>query len=226
MVALRPHHGGNLAWAAAQANCSIEEILDFSASINPLGPPRSAIAALQENLSQLHAYPDPSYRSLCQSLAQFHGLDPDWVLPGNGAAELLTWAARDLVAAAEPTWVLAPGFRDYGRALAAFGGTVRSLLLPVCADRAENLAANRDHPAADGFADRPNTAHASKPSSPNPSSPNPSHPTPWTTPQQPLPLPPRTGTIFSQYTPQPHRPPVGLPTAAIVAGNGSLGGGG
>jgi len=198
LVALRPHHGGNLAWAAAQANCSIEEILDFSASINPLGPPRSAIAALTENLSQLHAYPDPSYRSLCQSLAQFHGLDPDWILPGNGAAELLTWAARDLVAAAEPTWVLAPGFRDYGRALAAFGGTGRSLLLPVCADRADPLAANRDHPAADGCDQRPSAPYSSKPSSPSPS-----NPPPWTTPQQPLPLPPEPGPFLVNT---PHNP--------------------
>lgn len=131
MAAIRPHHGGNLAWAAAQAGCSCGEILDFSASINPLGPPTSAIAAIQANLCQLHAYPDPSYQTLCHALAQVHGLDPEWVLPGNGAAELLTWAARDLGAAAVPTWVLAPGFRDYGRALAAFGGTVRSLPLAI-----------------------------------------------------------------------------------------------
>ncbi len=31
-------HGGNLAWAAALAGCSPSAILDFSASINPLGP--------------------------------------------------------------------------------------------------------------------------------------------------------------------------------------------
>lgn len=107
------------------------EILDFSASINPLGPPLSAIHSLQAALHQIHAYPDPQYQHLGHALARFHGIDPEWVLPGNGAAELLTWAARDLAAqeteTGRPTWVLAPGFRDYGRALAAFGGTARSL---------------------------------------------------------------------------------------------------
>ena len=32
-------------------------------------------------------------------IATRHGLDPAWVLPGNGAAELFTWAARDAAAA-------------------------------------------------------------------------------------------------------------------------------
>ena len=41
---------------------------------------------------------------------------PDWVLPGNGAAELFTWAARD-AAAAGISGLLAPGFADYRRAL-------------------------------------------------------------------------------------------------------------
>jgi len=55
----RPKHGGNLEWAATVANCSPFALLDFSASINPLGPPQSAIAALQTNLEQLSRYPNP-----------------------------------------------------------------------------------------------------------------------------------------------------------------------
>ena len=129
MAATLPYHGGNLAWAAAQAGCSSTDILDFSASINPLGPPASAIAAIQDHLSQIQAYPDPHYSALRQVLADHHGLDPQWILPGNGAAELLTWAARDLAQAAVPCGVLDPGFRDYGRALQAFG--VVPQLLPV-----------------------------------------------------------------------------------------------
>ncbi len=129
----RPTHGGNLAWAARQAGCSPVSILDFSASINPLGPPACAIAALEAGLSQLTAYPDPDYRDLRQAIAASHNLDPDWILPGNGAAELLTWAGRDL-AACEDVRLLAPGFADYERALAAFGARCRRypLALPDC----------------------------------------------------------------------------------------------
>ncbi|MDY7016246.1 MAG: threonine-phosphate decarboxylase, partial [Cyanobacteriota bacterium] len=92
----RPIHGGNLAWASVLAGCPPEVILDFSASINPLGPPASAIAAIERELGAVRAYPDPDYFQLRSALAQYHSLDPDWILPGNGAAELLTWAGWEL----------------------------------------------------------------------------------------------------------------------------------
>ena len=121
----RPTHGGNLAWAAALAGCSPSLILDFSASINPLGPPKSAIAAIEQALTDLTAYPDPDYAQLRASLSQFHPtLTPDWILPGNGSAELLTWAAREL-SELEETCLLTPAFSDYQRALEAFGAKVR-----------------------------------------------------------------------------------------------------
>jgi len=122
----RPTHGGNLAWAAAIARCHPAELLDFSASINPLGLPSSALAAIQAALPHLGAYPDPNYGDLRSALAahhQHHRIDPDWILPGNGAAELLTWAARDLAAAAAVV-VPVPAFADYGRALRAAGARV------------------------------------------------------------------------------------------------------
>lgn len=119
----RPLHGGNLAWASALANCPSEAILDFSASINPLGLPASAIAAIQTHLPALCAYPDPSYHNLRSALGQFHGISPDWILPGNGSAELLTWAGREL-AALEAVVLPTPAFGDYYRALQAFQATI------------------------------------------------------------------------------------------------------
>lgn len=127
----RPTHGGNLAWAAALAGCSPSLILDFSASINPLGPPKSAIAAIEQELKNLVAYPDPNYNQLRASLSQIHPtLTPDWILPGNGSAELLTWAAREL-AQLEETGLLTPAFSDYQRALRAFDAKVREYPLEL-----------------------------------------------------------------------------------------------
>ncbi len=119
----RPLHGGNLVWAADLAGCPLSQILDFSASINPWGPPNSAIAAIQAHLGELRAYPDPQYQALRQALSQFHQISPDWILPGNGSAELLTWAGRDL-AALTTTTLVTPAFGDYWRALGAFGARV------------------------------------------------------------------------------------------------------
>ncbi|HEY9596225.1 MAG TPA: threonine-phosphate decarboxylase CobD [Cyanophyceae cyanobacterium] len=130
----RPTHGGNLAWAAALAGCSPSLILDFSASINPLGPPKCAIAAIESQLKDLIAYPDPNYHQLRASLSQFHPtLPPDWILPGNGSAELLTWACREL-AALEETCLVTPAFSDYKRALKAFDAKVRECSLDLKVD--------------------------------------------------------------------------------------------
>lgn len=119
----RPSHGGNLAWASTLANCPPEAILDFSASINPLGLPTSAIAAIQTHLPDLCAYPNPDYHTLRSILGQFHGISPDWILPGNGSAELLTWAGREL-AELDAVIVPTPAFGDYYRALQAFQATI------------------------------------------------------------------------------------------------------
>lgn len=129
----RPVHGGNLAWAATLAGCPPDAILDFSASINPLGPPASALDAIQAAFPALRAYPDPGYTRLCDRLSQWHGISPEWVLPGNGSAELLTWACREL--AEQPATVLVtPAFGDYGRALRSAGAIVHPWPMEMEAD--------------------------------------------------------------------------------------------
>lgn len=128
----RPSHGGNIEWAAQVANCSPFALLDFSASISPLGPPASVIAAIHQNLGQLVRYPNPDYEALRQVLAQHHGVAPAWVLPGNGAAELFTWAGREL-AELEATYLITPAFGDHRRSLNAFSATVVPCLLPLAA---------------------------------------------------------------------------------------------
>ncbi|MGL4880092.1 MAG: pyridoxal phosphate-dependent aminotransferase, partial [Waterburya sp.] len=119
----RPLHGGNLNWAAKIAGCPISLLTDFSASINPLGTPASAIAAIVNNTSQLTAYPDPEYAELRSHLANYHQIEPEFILPGNGSAELLTWAGREL-AQHNFTYLITPAFSEYQRALNAFDGNI------------------------------------------------------------------------------------------------------
>lgn len=126
----RPIHGGNLAWAATIAGCPASLITDFSASINPLGPPPSATRAIQQGLSTLRAYPDPNYFQLRSALAKWHGLSPEWILPGNGSAELLTWAGREL-AQQDLTYLVTPAFSDYWRALKTFSAKVQTCPLDL-----------------------------------------------------------------------------------------------
>jgi len=129
-------HGGNVAASAAALGVRPWQLLDASASLAPLHP-RVAWAAARAGatLAGLRAYPDRDQQALRAAMARLHGFDPDWVLPGNGAAELFTWAARD-AAAAGTSALPAPGFADYGRALACWGGSWHTWPLPLAWDGA------------------------------------------------------------------------------------------
>ncbi len=126
-------HGGNRLAAARRLGCRPEQLLDASASLVPFGPPaglRRRLARLLAEGSALRDYPDRSYWDLRQAIATHHGLDGSAVLPGNGAAELFTWAARD-AAAAGTSLLPTPGFADYRRALACWGGAWQAWPLPL-----------------------------------------------------------------------------------------------
>jgi len=104
--------------------------------LSALAPLASGLAALgvpgidPAAAPLLRDYPDRDYGSLRQVIAAHHGLDPTAVLPGNGAAELFTWAARD-AAAAGVSLLPSPGFADYRRALACWQGASHPLPLPL-----------------------------------------------------------------------------------------------
>jgi histidinol-phosphate/aromatic aminotransferase/cobyric acid decarboxylase-like protein len=132
-------HGGNRIAAAARLGCRPGDLLDASASLVPFGPPaRLRWRLLREALSAGSAvrdYPDRDAAALRQAIAAWHGLDPAMVLPGNGAAELFTWAARD-AAACGVSLLPQPGFADYGRALACWQAPWSPLTLPLAWDGA------------------------------------------------------------------------------------------
>ncbi|EAQ76625.1 MULTISPECIES: histidinol-phosphate transaminase [unclassified Synechococcus] len=121
-------HGGNLEAVARRLGCRPADLLDASASLVPFGPSASVRRVLQAVLrtpagkpSPLRDYPDREQLRLRRAIAAHHQIDPAAVLPGNGAAELFTWLARD-AAAAGTSLLPTPGFADYPRALACWGG--------------------------------------------------------------------------------------------------------
>jgi len=60
-------HGGNVEEIARQYGLREEEIINFSANINPLGPPSKVIKALKENLDKIARYPDTALKNVgCQ----------------------------------------------------------------------------------------------------------------------------------------------------------------
>jgi threonine-phosphate decarboxylase len=95
---------------------------DFSAGINPLGPPASVLAALRDNLAAVARYPDPACRILTRHLARLHGVGRECVVAGNGAAELIHAVAR----AVRPrrAAVVEPTFTEYRRASLRCGAVI------------------------------------------------------------------------------------------------------
>ncbi|MBW0435320.1 cobyric acid synthase [Leptospira yasudae] len=85
----RTKHGGNLWELARRAGCAPDQILDFSANINPLGFPEWLRPFLNSKISDLASYPDPDYASLKEKLYAKYGIFPEEIVLGNGAAELI-----------------------------------------------------------------------------------------------------------------------------------------
>ncbi|MFA5516677.1 MAG: threonine-phosphate decarboxylase CobD [Desulfuromonadales bacterium] len=112
-------HGGDIHRAARELGRPVEEILDFSASINPLGMPpevrRAAIAAL----SLAEHYPEPDAASLTHALAAHLQLPPSHLLPGSGSTELLYLFPR--VIRPRRVLLVTPAFGEYARALRLAG---------------------------------------------------------------------------------------------------------
>ena len=93
--------------------------LDFSASVSPLGTPKSVIDALTRVLPELYHYPDPCCRALVQAIAEFERVPQERILCGAGASELIYTYCE----AVRPkrAMVLAPTFSEYAIALQRTG---------------------------------------------------------------------------------------------------------
>ena len=71
-------------------------VLDFSASVNPLGPPRAALDAYHASVADIASYPPAYSQHLEAALAGWLGVEPGWVLAGNGTTQLIYLLARVL----------------------------------------------------------------------------------------------------------------------------------
>lgn len=117
-------HGGDWAGYRAEFGC---DALDFSANVSPLGLPAGVAAAITNALPTADRYPDPLCRELRAALARAEGVPADWILCGNGAADLIF----RLALAVRPRRALlpAPTFAEYEAALQTVGCAVQRVFL-------------------------------------------------------------------------------------------------
>jgi threonine-phosphate decarboxylase len=117
-----PMHGGQLRHIAARFNIPAEQLLDFSANINPEGPPSTVLESLRQSLADpatLTAYPDLEETDLKLALATYTGLAPANIAVSNGFVPLLRAAfeGRRIRHCLLPV----PAFVEYRRSLTQAG---------------------------------------------------------------------------------------------------------
>lgn len=93
--------------------------LDFSVNVNPMGMPEQVREALAEGCNLAEAYPDPKCEALREALGKHFSWDPERILCGNGASELIQAICR--WRKPKTALLLAPGFSGYQKALRAEG---------------------------------------------------------------------------------------------------------
>ena len=114
------------------------DALDFSANVSPLGTPEAVARAIGAAAYRADRYPDPLCRELCAALGEAEGVPKDWILCGNGAADLIFRLA--LAKRPRHALVLAPTFAEYEAALETVGCDVHRCAL----DEANDFAMTED----------------------------------------------------------------------------------
>jgi histidinol-phosphate aminotransferase len=64
---------------------------------NPYPPSPAVAAAIQETINRLQKYPDPMAETFRRRAGEVLGIDPQWILCGNGSDDILTIITRALV---------------------------------------------------------------------------------------------------------------------------------
>ncbi len=130
-------HGGDLDAVARRYGVARDDLVDFSANLNPLGPPQAlldALAAAASDVHELARYPEPDAATLRRALGAHHDIDSASIVVANGAAAIIGVAAA--VAMGERCIVPLPAFSEDAHALAAAGVS----LVPVTLDAANDFA--------------------------------------------------------------------------------------
>lgn len=88
----RPVHGSIGPSELRRRGLDPARVIDFSASVSPLGPPPGLWEALR--LVDLTTYPDPECLELREALSSQLGIGPERILVGNGSTEIIHLLAR------------------------------------------------------------------------------------------------------------------------------------
>ncbi len=124
---MKPQHGGNLYRISKKYKIALDEIVDFSANINPLYFPDGLKRILKEDFNKIRMYPDPDCNQLISAISGRYNIKETCLVPSNGATELIyliSYLLRPKKAA-----IIIPSFSEYEKALSNIGCNIKFLKL-------------------------------------------------------------------------------------------------
>ena len=124
---MKQEHGGNLRHLATQAGIPEDVLLDFSANLNPLGPPEWYRALINSRLHETLHYPDPECLALREAAKERYGTGIEEVLPGNGSSELIHLLPR--LFPSSRAVIMAPAYSEYTLACKRAGMMIEKVIL-------------------------------------------------------------------------------------------------
>jgi histidinol-phosphate aminotransferase len=98
------------------------EVIDFSANLNPFGPPPGIEKAISR--AEINAYPDSRAGGLRRLLADKLGVNEENVIVGSGSVELIRLAALAYFGRGDPVIIIEPAFGEYEVACQISGASV------------------------------------------------------------------------------------------------------
>ncbi|SDP04633.1 cobyric acid synthase [Desulforhopalus singaporensis] len=120
-------HGGNIHKALRETGSEHFQIIDFSANINPLGPPEWTRSLLSSEIENLIHYPDPENTEFLQAVSEYNGVEKEMVVTGNGTTEILYTFMR--VVDCSRVVIPVPSYVDYVRAAEIGGKNVETFFM-------------------------------------------------------------------------------------------------
>jgi len=104
-------HGGNKNDLAGKLGCAVDDIIDMSSNLNPLGPPEKIESVICDNLFKIRSLPEADAVSIRQGFAQFYGIDQTQVIAGNGTTWFIYTIPRAL--SFKKVLIAGPTYSDY-----------------------------------------------------------------------------------------------------------------
>ena len=114
-------HGSDLEQIEEIYHIKKEDIISFSANINPLGISGNLRSSLSHQLDAITTYPDREYRELRKCIAAYAGTQPENIIVGNGSTELISLFIQTY--APKKTLILGPTYSEYEREISLEGGS-------------------------------------------------------------------------------------------------------